>query len=164
MKVSTIIPIYNEESTIEQFQDSIGFLNEESEVIFVDGGSTDRTMELIRPEFRVIRSGKGRAVQMNTGAKESTGDILFFLHCDSEVPRTAIPEICGVMSDYRAGCFGIRFRSNNIWMKCCQEISNHRVKDRKVMFGDQGIFVHRELFFEVGGFRNFRLWKIISFL
>lgn len=152
MKVSTIIPIYNEESTIEEFQESIRFLNEESEVIFVDGGSTDRTLELIKPEFKVIRSEKGRANQMNYGAKQSTGDIIFFLHCDSEVPRTAIQEICKVMEKHEVGCFGIKFHSNNIWMKFCQVISNHRIKDRKVMFGDQGIFIKRELFFEVGGF------------
>lgn len=163
MRVSTIIPIYNEESTIEEFQESIRFLNEESEVIFVDGGSTDRTLELIRPEFKVIRSGKGRAVQMNTGAEQSTGDILFFLHCDSEVPRTAIQEIGEVMKQYQFGCFGIKFRSNNIWMKCCQIISNHRIKDRKVVFGDQGILIKRDLFFEVGGFPELPIMEDYQF-
>lgn len=163
MKVSTIIPIYNEESTIEAFQDSIRFLNEESEVIFVDGGSTDRTLELIRPEFKVIQSGKGRAVQMNTAAKQSTGDILFFLHCDSEAPRTAIAEICEVMKKYDFGCFGIKFHSHNIWMTCCQIISNHRIKDRKVVFGDQGIFIKRELFFAVGGFPNLPIMEDYQF-
>ena len=56
------------------------------------------------------------------------------------------------MRNYKAGCFGIAFHSRNIWMKCCQVISNHRIKDRRVMFGDQGIFIWRKLFFEIGGF------------
>lgn len=163
MKVSTIIPIYNEESTIKEFQESIRFLNAQSEVIFVDGGSTDRTLELIRPEVRVLHSGKGRAAQMNHGAEKSTGDILFFLHCDSEVPRTAVYEILEVMKKYEVGCFGIKFRSNNIWMKCCQIISNRRIKDRKVMFGDQGIFIRRELFFKVGGFPDIPIMEDYQF-
>lgn len=163
MKVSTIIPIYNEESTIESFQESLSFLKEESEIIFVDGGSTDRTLELIRPEFKVIHSQKGRAWQMNEGAKESSGDVLFFLHCDSEAPKTAIAEIRKVMENYDFGCFGIKFHSHHFLMKCCQIISNHRIKDRKVVFGDQGIFVKRELFFEVGGFPEMPIMEDYQF-
>ena len=56
------------------------------------------------------------------------------------------------MKDYQAGCFGIAFHSKNFFMFTCRVISNHRIKDRKVMFGDQGIFIERELFFEIGMF------------
>ena len=89
---------------------------------------------------------------MNTGAKASTGDVLFFLHCDSEVPATALEEIEQVMKNHKAGCFGIAFHSWHFFMFTCRVISNHRIKDRKVMFGDQGIFVDRELFFKAGMF------------
>lgn len=149
-KISVIIPIYNEEKTIQQMQRQLYPLKEKCEIIFVDGGSTDRTLEYLDADFKVIHSKKGRASQMNAGAKESTGDILFFLHCDSELPSHALAEIRYVMKDYRAGCFGIAFHSRSLLMHICALISNHRIIDRKVMFGDQGIFIDRDLFFEIG--------------
>ena len=152
MKVSIIIPTYNEEKTIERLLQTLKPLKGRCEILFVDGGSTDRTLELLNGEYPVISSEKGRAKQMNRGAMESHGEVLFFLHCDSEVPENALEEIERVMQNHRAGCFGIAFHSYNFFMFTCRVISNHRVRDRKVMFGDQGIFVERDLFFEVGMF------------
>lgn len=152
--ISVIIPIYNEEKTILTLLDTLSPIMGRCEILFVDGGSTDNTLFMIpqNKHYRVIQSPKGRANQMNLGAKKSQGDILFFLHCDSEIPSTALEEIRSVMKNHKVGCFGIAFHSRNIWMKCCQAISNHRIIDRKIMFGDQGIFIDRSLFFEIGGF------------
>ena len=100
---------------------------------------------------------------MNAGAKESHGDILFFLHCDSELPENPLATIRRVMRDHAAGCFGIAFHSWNFFMWTCRVISNHRVKDRKVMFGDQGIFVDRNLFFEVGMFPEIPIMEDYQF-
>ena len=151
-KISIIIPVYNEEKLIVPLQRQLSSLKEQCEIILVDGGSTDKTQTLIEPGYRVISAEKGRANQMNQGALESTGDILFFLHCDSELPENVLGEIRTVMREYRAGCFGIAFRSKSPLMFICRVISNYRVKDRKVMFGDQGMFMERELFFELGMF------------
>jgi rSAM/selenodomain-associated transferase 2/rSAM/selenodomain-associated transferase 1 len=153
-KISIIIPTYNEETTIVKMQNQLRKLKDKCEIIFVDGGSTDQTLRLISPEFRVLHSQKGRQNQMNMGAKASTGDILFFLHCDSELPEDPLSQIRYVMKDYRVGCFGIAFHSRNFFLLMCRIISNHRVKDRKVIFGDQGIFIDRNLFFEIGMFPN----------
>lgn len=161
--VSIIIPIYNEEKDIEKLQERLKVLQGECEILFVDGGSTDRTLELIDPGYRVIHSEKGRGKQMNAGAKASCGDILFFLHCDSELPERPLEEIRKVMRDYRAGCFGIAFHSRNFFMFTCRVISNHRIKDRKVMFGDQGIFIDRELFFEAGMFPEIPIMEDYQF-
>ena len=100
---------------------------------------------------------------MNLGAEKSTGDILFFLHCDSELPPHPLARIRKVMRDHRAGCFGIAFHSCHFFMFTCRIISNHRVKDRKVMFGDQGIFIDRELFFEAGGFPEIPIMEDYQF-
>lgn len=151
-KVSIVIPVYNEEKLIIPLQKQLSALKTRCEIIFVDGGSTDRTVSLIEPGYKVLYAGKGRASQMNKGAAESTGDILFFLHCDSELPDGALEEIRNVMHSHHAGCFGIAFHSRSPLMNICRIISNHRVKDRKVMFGDQGIFIDRELFLEMGMF------------
>ena len=118
---------------------------------------------MIPEGYTVLQGAKGRARQMNLGANKSSGDVLFFLHCDSELPADAIEQIEAVMEQYRAGCFGIAFHSKNIWMKCCQLISNQRIKDRKIMFGDQGIFIRRKLFFEIGGFPDLPIMEDYQF-
>ena len=138
-------------------------MKEKAELIFVDGGSSDRTLALIPETYTVLHGPKGRAKQMNLGAANSGGSVLFFLHCDSELPEDAIEQIETVMERYSVGCFGIAFHSKNIWMKCCQAISNHRIKDRKVMFGDQGIFIRRSLFFEIGGFPELPIMEDYQF-
>ena len=152
MKISIIVPTYNEESTILKFQETLRPLNGKCEIIFVDGGSTDSTVDLIDPAYTVLHTGKGRACQMNTGAKYSSGDVLFFLHCDSEMPSTALEEIEMVMQRYQFGYFGIAFHSESLLMSCCQFMSNRRAKIRRIVFGDQGIFLTRKLFFLAGGF------------
>ena len=162
-KISIIIPIYNESRTIEKMQTQLLPLLGKCEILFVDGGSTDDTLEKISPRFQVIRSEKGRAWQMNKGAEQSTGDILFFLHCDSELPDHPLERMRKVMRDYRAGCFGIAFHSRNFFMFTCRVISNHRIKDRKVMFGDQGIFLDRDLFFEAGRFPEIPIMEDYQF-
>ena len=163
MKISIIIPVYNEESTIENLLSTLKPLQGKCEILFVDGGSNDRTVQLIGNKYPVFQSEKGRAKQMNYGAKMSTGDVLFFLHCDSEVPSTALEEIETVMKNHRAGCFGIAFHSYHFFMFTCRVISNHRIKDRKVMFGDQGIFIERDLFFEVGMFPDIPIMEDYQF-
>lgn len=117
-------------------------------------GAADRAaneQKKLLPVKIMTAAHKGRAWQMNEAADISHGDILFFLHCDSELPKQAAGEIRAVMKRYEAGCFGIDFREKkNFFLYTCKWISNHRVKDRKVMFGDQGIFMKRELFYRAG--------------
>lgn len=162
-KISIVIPTYNEEKTVCKLQKQLESIKEKCEIIFVDGGSTDQTLNLISPVYKVIHETKGRAWQMNAGAKESTGDILFFLHCDSELPANPLQEIREVMKNHRAGCFGVAFHSKNFFMWTCRIISNHRIKDRKVMFGDQGIFIERGLFFEAGMFPEIPIMEDYQF-
>ena len=116
MKVSIIIPVYNEEKTIRRLLRTLVPVKNKAEIIFVDGGSTDGTLSLIPEEYTVIQGAKGRARQMNLGAEKSSGNVLFFLHCDSELPEDAVEQIESVMRKYLVGCFGIAFHSKNIWM------------------------------------------------
>lgn len=162
MKISIIIPIYNEEATIKNTQAQLKALSRNTEVIFVDGGSTDNTTNMILEPFKLIRSEKGRANQMNKGALESSGEVLFFMHCDSILPKNAEEEIEEVMKTYEAGYFGIKFDTNNFLMKCCQVMSNLRAKNG-IVFGDQGLFIKRELFFELGMFPKLPIMEDYQF-
>ena len=149
--IAIIIPTYNEEETIVSLMKQLEEIKDRCEIVFVDGGSTDNTVKLIdESKFRLLHSKKGRNNQMNLGALSVEADILFFLHCDSVLPPHPLEEILDLMEKYRAGCFGIAFKSLSPLMFICRYISNHRVFDRKVMFGDQGIVIDRDLFMEIG--------------
>lgn len=150
--VSVIVPVFNEEKTIDRMVRRLMELRDNCEIIIVDGGSTDDTVRHIPDELRLIHGPKGRALQLDLGAEQACGDILFFLHCDSELPEDPLAEIRRVMSRHDAGCFGIAFHSRNFFMLTNRLISNGRARIHRIMFGDQGIFMTRELFEKAGGF------------
>ena len=162
--ISIIIPVYNEASTIKQLMDNLEYFRDKSEIIFVDGGSSDNTKSIIEKRYRVVVSPKkGRASQMNYGASLSGGDILFFLHADSHLSPDALERIHEVMEKgYKAGCFKIKFDSRSIIMKICGFMSNLRVRLRNIAFGDQGIFIDRKYFYGLGDIGRYLLWKTIS--
>lgn len=93
----------------------------------------------------------------------SSGDILFFMHADSELPADALDEIRRVMRTHQVGCFGVAFHSRNFFMLTCRVMSNLRCYVRRIMFGDQGIFIRRDLFFQVGGFPDLPLMEDYQF-
>ena len=116
--VSIIIPILNEEKGIRRIQENLKTLEGEFEVIFSDGGSTDRTLERIDPDFRVVHSPRGRGIQMNTGAKEAQGDVLFFVHSDVLLKKDVLLQIPDkIKRGEAAGCLKIVFDSSHILMR-----------------------------------------------
>lgn len=151
--ISVIVPIYNEESTIEALLNQLAPYRNEVEIILADGGSTDRTAERIGPEWTLIHTEKGRAVQMNTAARQSHGDILFFLHCDSTVPDGFPDDIRRVLKTHPWGAFGIGYAEPEPFLKINAAYANQfRLRVQHIAFGDQGIFLPRELFEDLGGF------------
>lgn len=172
--VSIVVPVYNEKTTISNLLLQLDNIHG-AEVIFVDGGSKDDTKKIISSwisekesrceysRYRLISSDKGRANQMNAGAEISRGEILFFLHCDSVLPENFVEQIRSVMKSYSLGCFGIDFDSNHPFMYTNKWISNHRAKHRRIIFGDQGIFLKKDLFYSVGGFENIPIMEDYKF-
>jgi rSAM/selenodomain-associated transferase 2 len=147
--ISIIIPVYNESKNLNQLFSILDTFKNQCEVIFVDAYSQDCTLKIIedRGYKCVISPKKGRSNQMNYGAMISTGDILWFLHADSIPPETALVQIRDVLENgYEVGCFKIGFDSQHLLMKVCGFQSNVRVRVRNIAFGDQGIFIKRELF------------------
>lgn len=162
-KISIIVPVYNEASTLAGLQEQLAPYKEEAEIIFVDGGSSDATCKMVEHGFHLISSDKGRAHQMNEGAKVSTGDILFFLHADSILPENLLGEIKRVMAKHEYGCFGVKFPSKNILMFSNKLMSNDRAFNRGLPFSDQGIFISRRLFEAVGGFPELPIMEDYQF-
>ena len=157
-KISIIIPCYKEGDTLSKMEEQLRPYKKQAEILFADGGENH-----FSGEYKVVLCPKGRAKQMNSAAKEASGDILFFLHCDSILPKGFLEEIREALRKTPVACFGIRFKPSSPLMTICSFISNHRVYDRKVMFGDQGIFLGRELFFQMGGFPDLPLMEDYQF-
>lgn len=161
--ISIVVPIYNEEKTILPLIEDLNKVKKAAEIIFVDGGSTDRTLSLIPNEYKVINSEKGRARQMNAGAKESNGNILFFLHADSILPRNFLDEIKKANKSGKVGAFGVKYDSSNFFMHSTRWISNWRTVLFGIIFGDQGMFIDRDLFFEMGMFKEIPIMEDVEF-
>lgn len=152
--ISIVIPVFNEadqiQSRIRQIESAAsGYLKE---IIVVDGGSTDRTVEnALEAGARIVRSAKGRAVQMNTGAESASGDLLYFLHADTRPPAGFDREIIrAYRRGYGFGCFRLEFD----WEHPLLRLYSFFTRFRPIWFrfGDQSLFVERELFVRAGGF------------
>jgi len=161
--ISVIVPVYNESAGVGGLLRFLSPLREQCEIIFVDGGSSDDTAKTIGDRgFTVVSSPqKGRAYQMNHGASLSGGDILWFLHADSLPPDGALTHIRDVLgSGYEIGCFPMRFDSIHPLLLIISFLSNNlRTRKRNIAFGDQGIFLQRWLFEEVGGYAAIPLFE-----
>lgn len=157
MPVSIIIPTLNEEINIKKLLHNLKSLKGEFEVIFSDGGSSDKTIDIIRnySNYKIIESDRGRARQLNNGAKESNNNILLFLHADSIIEEDVLIKIEYFIKNInRVGCLKIKFDSKNILMNIFSLLSNLRVKFRGIAFGDQGIFIEKKLFEDIGLFED----------
>lgn len=163
-KISIIVPVLNEEEVLTKNSSHFNELKRNGEVIFVDGGSSDKTIEIASQLGRVLRSKKGRALQMNSGAKETGGDVLLFLHADCFLERSAIPKACeSVKKGAVGGCFTQRLDNEMPMYRKIEYKGNKRAKLTKIFSGDQGIFVRKDVFFGLGGFPEVPVLEDILF-
>ena len=158
--ISVIVPVYNEEKIIRQLLNSFSY-NYSLEVIVVDGGSSDKTVEFTKQyPVRLIQCIKNRAVQMNEGEKISRGNILLFLHADCLIENGALREIvCCIDNSYIGGCLLQRIDSPKLIYRFIESSGNIRARLFKIFYGDQAIFVRRDIFLKIGGFDNVTLFE-----
>ncbi len=165
MKISVIIPALNEAENILGSLDSIQRQQGEFEIIVVDGCSSDGTADVARRYAKVIQSKeRGRAIQMNAGALRACGEVLVFLHADSRLPQNGLSMLRSAFSDPRiiGGTFTLRFDSRKFLLRLIAFFTRFRF--RFFHYGDQGIFVRRNIFEELGGFKQLPIMEDISFL
>ena len=165
MRLSIIIPVLDEERTIGSTLEALGSLVVE-EVLVVDGGSTDGTREIVAHKHAtLVSSPRGRAHQMNHGARLAKGDVLLFLHADTRLPPSATSDILSALEDPRCvgGRFDLRLDGERWIFWLIGNLISLRSRLTKVATGDQAIFVRRQVFEEIGGFPDIPLMEDIAF-
>ena len=159
--ISIIIPTLNEEITIESTLENLRThtQNTPHEIIVSDGGSRDKTVTIAEKFALVIKSEKGKAIQLNEGAKRAVGDIFFFVQADTTIPRGALEaiELKIYKQGYDGGGFSNVFSKYNKKIKTLGRILNFRIftndhQKNLIFFGDNGIFCKREVFEKLGGY------------
>ncbi len=164
---SAIIPILNERGLLPGLLAGLQGQVWIDEIIVVDGGSTDGTLEWLQQQdsVRTIQSPAGRGVQLNAGARAATGDALIFLHADCRLPADAGDLLRGALTHPRVagGCFCVRFAQNAPrTLSLVAAGINLRTRLTRSATGDQGIFVRREVFERIGGFREWPLFEDVD--
>jgi rSAM/selenodomain-associated transferase 2 len=165
MRISVICPVLNEAMTIGSTLTALLSLRPD-EVIVVDGGSSDGTEEICRRSgVAVLAAPRGRAVQMNYGAARAEGDVLLFLHADTQLPSTAFSDIRTALADarYVGGRFDVRLDGDGRMMRMIGTMISLRSRLSKVGTGDQAIFVRRSVFEKLGGFPEIPIMEDIAF-
>src|SRR5271157_1207165 len=168
-RISIIIPVVNEASIINMTVDSIFSLpyDGEFEVIVVDGSPSRETIGAIRKvEVKKIFSEKGRARQMNRGALNACGEILLFLHADTELPKSALNTISSVMGkgDFVGGAFDLGIKSRRPAFRLIEMGASLRSRFTRIPYGDQAIFVRKEYFHSAGGFKEIPLMEDVDLM
>jgi rSAM/selenodomain-associated transferase 2 len=162
--VSVVIPALNEESNILAAITAArrSYTEQQVEILVVDGGSTDRTVEVAQACAAVILSSRGRAVQMNQGAAASKGEILVFCHADSLLPDQWREAVIHALSD--PGVSGGAFQTIIHPPKGILHLVNrfNFPADWRIIFGDLCQFMRRETFHSVGGYPEIPLMEDVE--
>ena len=157
-RISIIIPVLHEEAVINGLIAHIRSLERggEVEIVVVDGDAGGSTIRVVKDgSVRTLSSGPGRGLQMNSGAAVARGDILLFLHADTQLPENALSTLASNMRDARimAGAFDLGFDSDRRVFRITEAYVFLRTRLTRIPFGDQAIFARRRFFETIGGYQ-----------
>ncbi|HHL44986.1 MAG TPA: glycosyltransferase [Gammaproteobacteria bacterium] len=163
-QISIIIPALNESARIIPTLLTLQPLRAEGhEVVLVDAGSRDNTLELARELVdQVIEGESGRARLMNLGAQHAWGETLLFLHADCLLPDHADQLIFSALENRDWGCFDLRFSGRQRMLRIVERVMSWRSRLTGIPTGRQGLFMRRALYERVGGFPDIPVQEDIA--
>ncbi len=165
-RISVIIPTLNEAAQLSQTLGSLR-CGEDLEIIVVDGGSDDATLEIAEREgCRVLRSPPGLALQMNVAAGAASNPVLLFLHADTRLAPGFCPAVLAALREpgVVGGAFRLRIDAPGWPLRVIERAVNLRSRALQMPYGDQGIFVRKEIFQELGGFAILPIMEDFHFI
>lgn len=166
-EISIIIPALNEANSIASTLDALkSFESENVEIILVDGGSSDETISIAENHnVKILHSPPGRGVQLQIGGDAAGGEILWFLHADTIAPPEAVFEITRALKNQHiaGGNFTIRFDGTRFAAKFLTWLYP-KLNLLGLIYGDSAIFVRREIYEEIGGFKDYPIFEDLDFV
>ncbi|HET6372171.1 MAG TPA: TIGR04283 family arsenosugar biosynthesis glycosyltransferase [Candidatus Polarisedimenticolia bacterium] len=173
-RLSAIVPTLNEAAWLAGCLSGLAEQDRLGEILVVDGGSTDATRALVRESQRTWRGAgiglrwlearPGRGVQLNAGAAAANEEALIFLHADTVLPRGGVAAAAEAISaGFVGGAFTHRFLETDPRLRVISWYANTRSRLSHVFFGDQGIFVGRDVFESLGGFNALPIMEDLEF-
>ncbi len=167
-KISIIIPTLNEANNLPLLLSDLSIIKEEGEIIIVDSGSKDKTIDVANIYGAKVYKLKerSRGLQLNVGAKNSKGDWLIFLHADTRLTHDCFKKINSVFIGDKDYIYYFEFKINHkkIIYRVLEILVNLRSKFFKQPYGDQGLIIHRNTYFKNNGFRKIPIMEDLDFL
>ena len=167
-KISIIIPTINEANNLPLLLSDLSSIQKEGEIIIVDSGSEDKTIDVanIYGAKVFISKERNRGLQLDIGAKNSKGEWLIFLHADTRLTHDWFKKINSFLKGNKDSIYYFEFKINNkkIIYRILEILVNFRSKFFKQPYGDQGLIIHRTTYFKNNGFRKIPLMEDVDFL
>ena len=167
-KISIIIPTINEANNLPLLLSDLSIIKEEGEIIIVDCGSEDKTIDVANIYGAKVYKSKerNRGLQLDMGAKNSKGEWLIFLHADTRLTHDWFTKIKTVLKADKNYIYYFKFRINNkkILYRVLEILVNFRSQYFKQPYGDQGLIIHRSIYLKNNGFRKIPLMEDVDFL
>ena len=161
-----IVPVLDEAGVLGATLDAIHRGAPEAEIIVADGGSTDDTVQIAATRgARTLVAPRGRARQMIAGAAAASGEALVFVHADTLVPATFANDIITAFNDPHVvgGRFDVELQDSSLWSRVLGQLISWRSRMMRSATGDQAIFVRRDIFVAMGGFKEIELCEDVDF-
>ena len=167
-KISIIIPTINEADNLPLLLSDLSITHKKGEILIVDCGSEDRTIDVANIYGAKVYKSKerNRGLQLDIGAKNSKGEWLIFLHADTRLTNDWFTKIKSVFKGDKNFIFYFKFKINNkkLIYRLLEILVNFRSKYFKQPYGDQGLIIHRSIYFKNNGFRKIPLMEDVDFL
>lgn len=162
--ISFVIPVFNEAPRVAGLLEELRRRYPDSQLIVVDGGSTDKTVQAAMPHCdQLLLAESGRARQMNLGGRVARGDYLFFLHADTTPTATAAQLAASLAESPTWGFCPVRLSGPRRVFRLIEWAMNWRSRLTRVATGDQMLFMKRELFAQTEGFDDIPLMEDVAY-